>query len=107
VVLTFHFVHPNQQVRTEPEQRLMERQLAERYINKNVLKVLDRLGFNVPELPGPTKVSKGWLGWEVVGKKTNYTQHRFNHIPNQTAVPLAAATRRRRPRGQRRHGYGG
>ncbi len=42
----------------------MERQLVERYINKNVLKVLDRLGYNVPDLPGPTKVGRGEKGVE-------------------------------------------
>lgn len=43
------------QVVSEQEQRLMERQLVDR-VNKNVQKVMDRLGYNTPELPGPTKV---------------------------------------------------
>lgn len=43
------------QVVSEQEQRLMERQLVER-VTKNVQKVMDRLGYNTPELPGPTKV---------------------------------------------------
>lgn len=53
-----HTSHPPQ-APTEADQRVMEKQLVEKCVHRNVQKVLDRLGFNAPELPGPNKVRGG------------------------------------------------